>query len=1095
MSLRDVIFLRKRGPRPSLPALFLAVLPLLLTFPASAAPRPASPGLKAWSLDLPGAPAAVVPSDVDGDGRTDLVVAVAYNQWDQIEITESTTMDDIEGLVEVMTIVPSLLDRREVRVYLARPDGSYAQSGPALPLPLSVLSLEAGPPGTPVLALTDEGVSALRLDASGAPRLEPLIADPPVFAGTGNFLAGLELVRDLSGDGVADLLLPGRNGLAVYLGGPGGISARAASRFRVPGEVFRSRGELEHRYPLPAVQDVNGDGLPDLVFRDPVKRWSLVRVARNAGNGKFSQAVEVDLEGDARPQTAKDVQPVHFGDLDGDGIGEVVSQESLDKEDVSIRQSMKQVREPKYRLSFRRVGKGLKRVNEAYRTVDVTGHAFSRDDSGGDGDMEVSVNLPGGFQDLNGDGLQDLVTITMDLSIPKIMGSMATKRLTLGLDFHVWCQDKAGDLRRVSGLDLSGKFRLNFNDLRVSQLSLFSGDFDGDGRSDFVQLGRGKTVTIHRGRPDCSFPKTPDLTVALKAEPLDMSLVQIRDLNGDKRSDLMVLQPRGAAEPGMAPPVRLDLYLSDGPHLLSSSPISQPPAPGRGGTPAEDLAESEADSTPTVPAVQRDSHSMPRPVPASLATTARTGPSSPGGGRSGDGRGGQEVRSQRAGGYDILASPLPGKLLRWAPARDRAGRPGFAMLVASGEDLKARSLWFVDPVKKTLQRLADLHGEVNAVAAFDLDGDGTATPVASMPGVLFAPGSGGGAQRVLEDSDVDLLSVDGLSSVWPAGLPWLPTAVAGHLQLLTPGPGGALGRGDGFDLPLKAERPRWGLRLTSPAVTLLGRGGDPVLAVGPEAHGRRRLRSLVLAPGGGEPVESWSLLPGEERLVDQRYLRINGRPALAVGTIEKIGIFVKKRLRLFFVERDRSRRGTAPVLAAETDCALWNPLTTFAADADGDGQDDLVLVHPEGMNGGELLIAVYRNLGNGKFESRPRKIKLPLTARDWDFGSDLSGDGVPDLLVLADGKLHLYPGERDGRPVASRAAWSVAVGKSRKDKEKEKDEDDTPGRRDDNEADFALATSRSLDVVDLDGDGIQEIAVRAEGEKNRSVLYVLRKAG
>ncbi|HKV12036.1 MAG TPA: VCBS repeat-containing protein, partial [Thermoanaerobaculia bacterium] len=595
MELIDARIFRTRGPRPSLPALFLAALPLL-TLSLSAAPRPASSGLRAWSLDLPGAPAAVVPSDVDGDGRTDLVVAVAYSQWDQIEITESTTMDDIEGLVEVMTIVPSLLDRREVRVYLAKPDGSYALSGPALPLPLSVLSLEAGPPGTPVLALTDAGASVLRLDASGTPRLDPLISDPPVFAGTGNFLAGLDLVRDLSGDGVADLLLPSKDGLAVYLGGPGGISARATAHFPVPGEAFRSReGALEHRYPLPSVEDVNGDGLPDLVFRDPVKRWSLVRVARNAGNGKFSGAVEVDLEGDDKPQTDRDVRPVWFGDLDGDGIGEVVSEQSLDKEDASIRQSMKQVREPKNRLSFRRVGKGLKRVNEAYRTVDVTGHAFAPNEGGGDGggDMEVSVNLPGGFQDLNGDGRQDLVTITTDLSIPKLMGTVATKRLTLGLDFHVWCQNQEGDLKRVPGLDLSGQFRLNFNDLRVSQLSLFSGDFDGDSRSDFVQLGRGKTVTIHRGRPDCSFPKAPDLSVTLKSEPLDMSLVQIRDLNGDKRSDLMVLQPRGAAEPGMVAPVRVDLYLSEGPHLLSSSPFALPPT-GRGGTPAEDLAEPES---------------------------------------------------------------------------------------------------------------------------------------------------------------------------------------------------------------------------------------------------------------------------------------------------------------------------------------------------------------------------------------------------------------------------------------------------------------------------------------------------------------------
>jgi VCBS repeat protein len=155
--------------------------------------------------------------------------------------------------------------------------------------------------------------------------------------------------------------------------------------------------------------------------------------------------------------------------------------------------------------------------------------------------------------------------------VAKLLGSLATKRLTVGLDFHVWCQQPDGGFRAVKGLDLSGTFRLNLNDLRVSQLSLFSGDFDGDGRADFVQIGRGRRVTVHRGRPDCGFPAAPDLAFDLREEPRDLSLVQIRDLDGDRRSDLLVVQPKGAAEAGFAAPVRLEVYLSGALH--SDSPV------------------------------------------------------------------------------------------------------------------------------------------------------------------------------------------------------------------------------------------------------------------------------------------------------------------------------------------------------------------------------------------------------------------------------------------------------------------------------------------------------------------------------------------
>jgi hypothetical protein len=445
------------------------------------------------------------------------------------------------------------------------------------------------------------------------------------------------------------------------------------------------------------------------------------------------------------------------------------------------------------------------------------------------------------------------------------------------------------------------------------------------------------------------------------------------------------------------------------------------------------------------------------------------------------------VRTVRAGAFAAATVSLPGFLVQAAGVTGPGGRPGVALLLSGQKDRKGpKSLWLFDPERRSLDRLAaGLHEEVNAVSGFDLAGNGALAPVVGMPGLLFAVAEGR-ARRVAESTAIDLRSVTGGA----AGRPWIPVAHAGLLELLAPaGGGGGLARRSSFPLPVKAERQRWGLRLASPPVTLLP-GDPPLFAVGPEAEGRRRLKTVLLPADGSAPVEAWSLLPAEERLMfDRRYLRVDGAPALAATTFEKIGVFAKKRFRLFLLGKDRSRKGSPPALAVETDCPLWYPLDAVAVDADGDGRQDLVLVHPGGLRGKELLVSAYKGLGGGRFAPDPRRWKLSDEATDWLYGSGLSGDGPPDLLVYAGGHLLLYPGDPKGsRPLAGRPLWSFPVPGAPKKDRKGGDDDGAGG----GEAPRS-ERERVLEVLDLPGGRRIALALGAQGDGRTVVTFVERR--
>ncbi|HEX6850703.1 MAG TPA: FG-GAP-like repeat-containing protein [Candidatus Polarisedimenticolaceae bacterium] len=504
---------------------------------------------------------ALLSVDLDGDARRDLVVVLAFTSWGQI------SSDRVEAAVSITEIVPAVFERREARAFLAR-EGGYVPAAPPFDLGIDVHAAAAGPPGTGVVLLGDGGVDALRYVAEPEPRLErtPLLRAAGVFDGSRELLPGLRFVSDLDADDVPDLVFPGAEGLEIHRGGNGGFGSAPAFRALLPGDRARDQGTLVRFYPLPDFEDVDGDRRLDLVLRGTgLDGRPSLHVARGLGECRFGSLAPIDLAGAqlrqpappaTRPRDRKEERPrpegrnlAHFGDLDGDGRAEVVTAEAIDTD----RGDLKQAKEPRFRYRIHRVRDGK---------VDGTPAAeFTA--AGWTGDGEEFGGGPS-FRDLDGDSRKDLVAVRLDFSLFQAVRVLTSKRISIELDFGVWSQGPGLAFREVKGLDLSEKLTFDLNDLRLGRIAQFAGDFDGDGRIDFVHLGRGSTVTVHRGRDGATYPARPDVEIRLDGPIEDLALVRIADLDGDGRDDLAVTRLLEASDAVASTPARLELRLSGG---------------------------------------------------------------------------------------------------------------------------------------------------------------------------------------------------------------------------------------------------------------------------------------------------------------------------------------------------------------------------------------------------------------------------------------------------------------------------------------------------------------------------------------------------
>ncbi len=538
----------------------VVALSIALVLPAAHAGQRLS--LRHVALDLPGPPAKVISSDVNQDGRRDLVIVSTYTE------VETIGEERMEHLISVATAIPALFNRREVRLYLAQPDGTHALAGPPLSLAASVLHLEAGPPGLPLVALTDEGLSRCvhAPDGGESPlRLEPLIAERPVLRGSGAFFATLSLVHELNGDGIADLLLPAEDSLAVYLGTGSGLSPAPAERIAMNESELPASNGIRRSYPMPEVIEFDGDRVPDLAFpfRDdsPAPRHVLLgsregrfRTLRREARDCHDRLTDVRMQQVAAGAAPWPENLVALEDIDGDGRAEAVFAESLGRGE-GFRAGMKDAKKPIGRYRFHELAQDGSIQPEPYFTTQVIGHVFA-------GPLGEAPFESQSFVDLDGDGRKDLVTLTLDFSVFQALKILVAKRIGIEVNFHVYAQHADGSFAEVPGLDLAEKLKLDLNQLELRRCAQFAGDFDGDGRQDCAHFGRGRRLTLHAGQPGCRYPKKPDLSIALDEQPASLDLIKVADLDGDGRSDLQITRLLPHSDPDTSPAVRLDLYLS-----------------------------------------------------------------------------------------------------------------------------------------------------------------------------------------------------------------------------------------------------------------------------------------------------------------------------------------------------------------------------------------------------------------------------------------------------------------------------------------------------------------------------------------------------
>ena len=468
--------------------------------------------LRVWTFRLPGTELGMWAADMDADGRQDLVIA---------------HMTSLSG------------PARQVSIWLQGPRGSRFEPAPARvwDVPQDACAFAAGDfhpsPGGEVALLCPDRVVLLQ-GPTGAP-LEVLRAPGFFDYPEDGALPPWDLVHDLDGDGLPELLVPTQEGYTLLRrGGPdhqlapaGKVALPAQHRFG-PGlettllnRFISSTSRLRRVVAL----DMNGDQRLDLAA---YRKRGLARFTQRA-DGTFPAEPDQELELEVVAAAEREDKQregtdafanlrINLADLDRDGRAELIATRTVGE--MGMFESM---RTQHYLFRGRPDGTWDQRAPGAIISL-----------KGVSPDPELV--------DLDGDGRLDLAVASYRMDLLTNVKRAIFE--SMHIEYAVFLQRRDGAFDDDPDWSLDLEVPLSTLEKRGgAQAATFRADLDGDGVKDLVARRADGALRVRRGRRegnDLSFPEQGERVVSVgSTEP-----PWVVDLDGDG-ADELVLEPFG----------------------------------------------------------------------------------------------------------------------------------------------------------------------------------------------------------------------------------------------------------------------------------------------------------------------------------------------------------------------------------------------------------------------------------------------------------------------------------------------------------------------------------------------------------------------